>query len=99
MSKRFNANDRITWICNKDIYKNIPDRFFCIVITWSPDREDKPIYALLSKSINKEDRLFKLQEFDLTIQKILQDTFINGPNIHTYLNKFIDNPINIHHRK
>jgi hypothetical protein len=95
MSKRFNANDRITWICNKDIYKNIPDRFFCIVITWSPDREDKPIYALLSKSTYKEDRLFKLNEFDLTIQKILQDTFINGPNIYTYLNKFIDTPITI----
>jgi hypothetical protein len=98
MSKRFNANDRITWLCNKDIYKNIPDKFFCIVITWSPDREDKPIYTLLSKSTYKDDRIFTMNDFDPIIKNMLQDTFINGPNIHTYLNKFIDTPITIHNK-
>lgn len=96
MYKRFNSSDRVLWVGNKEKYTSIPDKFFCIVVTWSPDSEDKPVYALLSSYITNTTVLFSLDHFEISVQNMLREAFIQASPMKMYLNKYVEPSITIH---
>ena len=99
INKKTEGIARIMWLglppeaVNNMTSYSIPKQFFCIMV--SNSSSNTPIYTLIVKDSTLNGRLFTMNDFVTSIQSILQESFINGPTIDQYIQRYIPKMISI----